>query len=86
MLNYCIAFINTSVSSTKDAYKIAYTRDKLSLELITSPPRKKFKTTFESLVGVNYLRCTKILSQCHHFLSFLPSPFLSCKDTFMDDY
>jgi hypothetical protein len=30
--------------------------------------------------GPNFLRCTKILSQRHHF-----SSFLSCKDTFMDD-
>jgi hypothetical protein len=36
--------------------------------------------------GVNSLRCIKILSQHHFFLSFLPSPFLPCKDTFMDDY
>ncbi len=26
------------------------------------------------------------LSQCHPFLSFLPSSFLPCKNTFMDDY
>ncbi len=37
-------------------------------------------------LGPNSLRCTKILSQCHPTLSFLPSPFLPCKDTFMDDY
>jgi hypothetical protein len=37
-------------------------------------------------MGPNSLWCTKILSQCHLFLSFLPSPFLPCKDTFMDDY
>jgi hypothetical protein len=36
--------------------------------------------------GPIFLRCTKILSQCHPFLSFLPSPFLPCKNTFMDDY
>jgi hypothetical protein len=36
--------------------------------------------------GANFLRCIKILSQHHSFLSFLPSPFLPCKDTFMDDY
>jgi hypothetical protein len=36
--------------------------------------------------GPNSLRCTKILSQCHPFLSFLLSLFLPCKDTFMDDY
>jgi hypothetical protein len=34
----------------------------------------------------NSLRCTKILSQCHPFLFFLPSNFLPYKDTFMDDY
>ncbi len=34
-------------------------------------------------LGSNSLRCTKILSQCHLFWYFLPSP---CKDTFMDDY
>jgi hypothetical protein len=37
-------------------------------------------------MGPNSLKCTKILSQCHLFLSFLPSLFLSCKNTFMDDY
>jgi hypothetical protein len=37
-------------------------------------------------MGVILLRCTKILSQRHVFLSFLPSPLLPCKDTFMDDY
>jgi hypothetical protein len=36
--------------------------------------------------GPNSLRCTKILSQHHPFLSFLPSPFLPCKDTFVDHY
>jgi hypothetical protein len=36
--------------------------------------------------GSNFLRCTKILSQCHPFLSFLPNFLLPCKDTFMDDY
>jgi hypothetical protein len=36
--------------------------------------------------GANSLRCTKILSQCHLFLSFFPSLFLPCKNTFMDDY
>jgi hypothetical protein len=39
-----------------------------------------------SCLGPNSLRCTKILSQCHHFLSFLPCLFLSCEDTIMDDY
>jgi hypothetical protein len=37
-------------------------------------------------LGADFLRCTKISSQRHHFLFFLPSPFLPCKDTFMDDY
>jgi hypothetical protein len=37
-------------------------------------------------VGVNFLKCIKILSQHHHFLSFLRNFFLPCKDTFMDDY
>ncbi len=37
-------------------------------------------------MGPNFLRCTKIFSQCHFFLFFLPSHFLPCKDTFMDDY
>jgi hypothetical protein len=36
--------------------------------------------------NVNFLRCTKNLSQRHPFLSFLSSPFVPCKDTFMDDY
>jgi len=39
-----------------------------------------------ALVGANFLRCTKILSQHHLFLSFLSSLFSSCKDTFMNDY
>jgi hypothetical protein len=34
----------------------------------------------------NFVRCIKILLQRHSFLSFLPSLFLFCKDTFMDDY
>jgi hypothetical protein len=37
-------------------------------------------------MGAIFLRCTKILSQHHFFLSFLPSPFKPCKDIFMDDY
>jgi hypothetical protein len=36
--------------------------------------------------GANSLKCTKILSQCHLFLSFLPGPLLPFKDKFMDDY
>jgi hypothetical protein len=32
------------------------------------------------------LKCTKILSQHHPFLYFLPNLFLPCKNTFMDDY
>jgi hypothetical protein len=36
--------------------------------------------------GANSLRSSKILSQGHLFLSFLLSPFLPCKDIFMDDY
>jgi len=35
--------------------------------------------------GAIFLRCTKILSQHHFFLFFLPSHFLPCKDTFMDE-
>jgi hypothetical protein len=35
--------------------------------------------------GLIFLKCTKVLSQ-HHFIYFLPSLFLPCKDTFMDDY
>ncbi len=38
------------------------------------------------VVGVNFITCTKILSQHHLFLSFLPSLFLQCKHTFSDDY
>ncbi len=41
---------------------------------------------FVPAMGLNFLRCTKILSYHHPFLFFLCSPFLSCKDTFMDDY
>jgi hypothetical protein len=37
-------------------------------------------------LGSNSLSCTKILSQHHPFLSFLPSLYLTCKNTFMDDY
>jgi hypothetical protein len=49
---------------------------------------KKIDSKFQTkkLPGANSLRCTKILSQCHHFLSFLSSHFVPCKDTFMDDY
>ncbi len=39
-----------------------------------------------SRMGLNSLRCTKILLQHHLFLSFLLSLFFPCKDTFMDDY
>jgi hypothetical protein len=44
------------------------------------------KTELLMQMGANFLRYTKFLSQCHPFLSFLPSFFLACKDTFMDDY
>jgi hypothetical protein len=37
-------------------------------------------------LGPNSSKCTKILSQRHPFMFFSPSHFLSCKDTFMDDY
>jgi hypothetical protein len=37
-------------------------------------------------MGPIFLRCTKILSQNHLFLSFLHNPFLPCDVTFMDDY
>jgi len=36
--------------------------------------------------GPMFLRCAKILSHHHYFVSFLPSFFLPCKNTFMDDY
>jgi hypothetical protein len=36
--------------------------------------------------GAKSLKCTKILSQRHPILSFLPSLFVPCKYTFMDDY
>jgi len=36
--------------------------------------------------GPIFLRCTKILSQHHSFVSFLPSFLLPCKNTFVDDY
>jgi hypothetical protein len=36
--------------------------------------------------GANSLSCTKIQSQHHPFLYFLFSHFLSCKNTFMNDY
>jgi hypothetical protein len=38
------------------------------------------------LLGPIFLRCTKILSHRHSFVFFLPSSFLPCKNTFMDDY
>jgi vacuolar protein-sorting-associated protein 4 len=44
------------------------------------------KTKLLMQMGAYFLRCTKILSQHHPFLFFLPSIFLPCKDTFMDDY
>jgi hypothetical protein len=37
-------------------------------------------------MGAKFLKCTKILSQHHLFLSFLPILFLPFKDRFMDDY
>jgi hypothetical protein len=37
-------------------------------------------------MGPNFLRCTKILSQHHLFLSFLHNLFLPYEDTFMNDY
>ncbi len=37
-------------------------------------------------MGPNSLKCTKIFSHRHPFLSFLPSPFLPCEDTFIDNY
>jgi len=42
--------------------------------------------SYQSHLGANFLRCTKILSQHHSFLFFLSSLFLSCKDTFVHDY
>ncbi len=36
--------------------------------------------------GSNSLRCTKILLQVTFFLVFLPSFFLPCKNTFINDY
>jgi hypothetical protein len=33
--------------------------------------------------GLNFLRCIGILSHCDLSLSFLPNPFLLCKNTFM---
>jgi len=44
--------------------------------------KKKIKTQ----MGQNSLRCIKILSHHHPFLSFLTSFFLPCKVTFMDYY
>jgi hypothetical protein len=44
-----------------------------------------FKTSCR-VMGANSLRCTKILSQRHPFLSFSPSPFLPSKNTFMEYY
>jgi hypothetical protein len=38
------------------------------------------------MLDPNCLKCTKILSQRRFFLSFLPSPFLPSKNTFVDDY
>jgi len=52
----------------------------------TTPRQAKIMFNYGGLfiilmVGPNSLRCIKVLSQCHPFLSFLP-----CKNTFMDDY
>ncbi len=55
-------------------------------QLIILKSIKSQKIENQIKVGANFLRCTKILSQCHIFLSFLYSPFLPCKNTFMDDY
>ncbi len=43
-------------------------------------------TTLKFYQDANFLRCTKILSQCHLFLYFLPNHFLPCKYAFMNDY
>jgi len=59
---------------------------KVMVLLMNSPKSYQyFIIALESLKVTN-LRCTKILSQCHLFLFFLPSPFLPHKKTFMDDY
>jgi hypothetical protein len=50
MLDNYITFTNTSISSTEDAHRTAYTKDNLSPEPFTSPPKKKSKTTFKSQV------------------------------------
>jgi hypothetical protein len=38
------------------------------------------------LIGYKLFKVYQNLSQCHRFLSFLPSFSLPCKDTFIDDY
>jgi hypothetical protein len=45
-----------------------------------------FHNTIYFILGPNLFKCTKILSHRHLFVSFLPSFFLLCKDTFVDDY
>jgi hypothetical protein len=47
---------------------------------------QRSNTLYLENMGANSLRCTKILSLCHPFMSSSPSPFLPCKNTFMDDY
>jgi hypothetical protein len=46
----------------------------------------KYCSLSNGLKGLHFFKYTKILSQRHLFLSFLPSPFLPCKATFMNDY
>ncbi len=51
MFDYNITFTHMSVPSTKNVYKITYAKGHLILEPITTPPRKKSKTTFGSPVN-----------------------------------
>ncbi len=51
MFNYNITFTHTSIPSTENAYRTPYTKEQVKPEPITSPPRKKSRTTFGSLIN-----------------------------------
>jgi hypothetical protein len=85
-------FINSYIFHIKSDWQIVYTVEFLERRIINVWSYKSFgdkKLWVQRLIwhlDTNFLRCTKILSQRHPFLFFLPSPFLPYKNTFMDDY
>jgi hypothetical protein len=57
---------------------------KLKKEEKTIMPRAS--TPQKLMIGCKFFKVYQNFVTCHPFLSFLSSPFLPCKDTFMDDY